>query len=347
MLLTLHDKACSLSSLIEKQHQHEGQHHLHRTSLPGPRLPEPQTAVNFEFMASPVAHTFWDSDDNTLPPYTVFGLRSAVKQFGTVILWRYVPIQNAPAGVEQRDAAELLSVQDRDAILGTNVTIAHVSDAVRFRAAARLGGWVVDCDCIWLRTPPAHRTVFSTLFAKNAGNMAPRLREESLAFRKKGWPDGRGLTNTPIALVPGTAAALAIEKLVHDFVEERRGGSPWAIPPRSKEWNVLMHGIKRVVLELGLGECVRPPIEYGAALSWGGFQDTLMRDHYFDEPVTKFGVRLPSAAEILDKAYCIPTSFVLAGRRPQHAEYIGCDVRAYALAHPSSLLGRIVARSGV
>ena len=65
-------------------------------------------------------------------------------------------------------------------------------------------------------------------------------------------------------------------RLADDFVEERRGGVPWAIPPTSTQWNVLMHGIKKLVLELGLGECVRPPIEYGAALSWGGFQHTLI-----------------------------------------------------------------------
>ena len=248
----------------------------------------------------------------------------------------------------ERDAAAMLSVQDRDAILESNVTVAHVSDVVRFRAAALLGGWVVDCDCIWLRTPPADRTVFATLFAKKTSNMAPKLEEESRAFAKDCMPDGRGLTNTPIALVPGTAAALAIEKLVDEFVEERRGGAPWAVPPTTKEWNVLMHGIKKLVLELGLGGCVRAPIEYGAALSWGGFQDTLMRDHYFDEPVTKFGVRLPSAAEILDQAYCVPTSFVLAAHGARkNAKWIGCDVRAYALAHPSSLFGRVVARSGV
>ena len=301
-------------------------------------------------MASPIltGHLFWDSPDRTLPPYALLGTESAALYFDVVILWSFRTVVNAPAGVVKRDAAELLCVEDRDAILESNATIAHVSDVVRFRAAARFGGWVVDCDLIWLRRPPAGRIEFATLFAKKTSNMAPKLEEESRAFRKKGWPDGRGMPNTPLALVPGTPAALAIARLVDEFVDERRGGAPWAIPPTTKEWNVLMHGIKKVVLELGLGECVRPPIEYGAALSWGGFQDTLMRDHYFDEPVTKFGVRLPSADEILDKAYCVPTSFVLAAHGARkNAKWIGCDVRAYALAHPSSLLGRVVARSGV
>ena len=74
----------------------------------------------------------------------------------------------------------MLSVQDRDAILESNVTVAHVSDVVRFRAAALLGGWVVDCDCIWLRTPPADRTVFATLFAKKTSNMAPKLEDRKV-----------------------------------------------------------------------------------------------------------------------------------------------------------------------
>ena len=93
-------------------------------------------------MASPIfaAHLFWDSPDNTMPPYALLGAESAAKYFDLVILWCYGTVPNAPAGVVQRDAADLLSVEDRDAILGTNVTIAHVSDAVRFRAAARFGG---------------------------------------------------------------------------------------------------------------------------------------------------------------------------------------------------------------
>ena len=156
----------------------------------------------------------------------LLGTESAAKYFDVVILWCFRTVLNAPAGVVQRDAAELLCVEDRDAILESNATIAHVSDVVRFLAAARFGGWVVDCDCIWLRTPPADRTVFATLVAKKTSNMAPKLEEESRAFAKACMPDGRGLTNTPFALVPGTPAALAIERLVAEFVEERRGGAP-------------------------------------------------------------------------------------------------------------------------
>ena len=124
----------------------------------------------------------------------LLGTESAAKYFDVVILWCFRTVLNAPAGDVQRDAAELLCVEDRDAILESNVTVAHVSDVVRFRAAALLGGWVVDCDLIWLRKPPADRIVFATLFAKNAGSMLAlaakhrsQLRREQLIIRYHGY----------------------------------------------------------------------------------------------------------------------------------------------------------------
>ena len=44
--------------------------------------------------------------------------------------------------------------------------------------------------------------------------------------------------------------------------------------------------------------------------------------------------------EILERAYCVPTSFALGGKAGVHS---AIDPRAFAREHPTSLLGRVVA----
>ena len=85
------------------------------------------------------------------------------------------------------------------------------------------------------------------------------------------------------------------------------------------------------------------PIEYGVSPYWHGFKDKILVDGFFDQPAAnrlKFGVQLPCTNEILTHAICIPTSFVLADR---HGKYGGLDLHAFARAHPTSLLGRVMA----
>ena len=55
---------------------------------------------------------------------------------------------------------------------------------------------------------------------------------------------------------------------------------------------------------------------------------------------TKFGVTFPNTDEILERAYCVPTSFALGGKAGVHS---AIDPRAFAREHPTSLLGRVVA----
>ena len=119
-----------------------------------------------------IAHAFWSANKEgktpELPIYTKLGLESAVSQFDRVYLWQFEDVPNAPDGVIKRDASILLSIDERNALMTKHVTIAHVSDVVRFLAAAMEGGWVIDADNIWLRRPPSG-FVFTTLWAKRTG----------------------------------------------------------------------------------------------------------------------------------------------------------------------------------
>ena len=100
-----------------------------------------------------VAHAFWGASTAgltpMLPSYALVGLESAVAIFDQVVLWQYEDVPNAPKGVCKMDARILLDTAERDTLLAKNVTIAHVADVVRFKAACTMGGWVIDpqiCD---------------------------------------------------------------------------------------------------------------------------------------------------------------------------------------------------------
>jgi hypothetical protein len=216
---------------------------------------------------------------------------------------------------------------------------------VRFKAACKTGGWVIDVDNIWLRAPPKDGFVFSTLWAKRSGGVAPssnKWQAMKEAFAKEGW-DGGDSINTPFSVVPKTPFANALEALVDGFVTKHSNGPPWKQPPTTAQWNTLMWGLRDLIVTHYLGAHVRPPIEYGVSPYWHGFNDKILDDHFFDQPAAKrlkFGVQLPCTNEILSESYCIATSFILADRHGKHG---GLDVRTFAVAHPTSLLGRVIA----
>lgn len=295
-----------------------------------------------------IAHVFWghptvkEADTPVLPENCVVGLQSAVRHFSTVCLWQYEDVANAPNGVVKCDAKTLLPSEERRVLMqDKNIPILHISDIVRFRAAATHGGWVVDCDCVWLRAPPSSGFVFSTAWAKRTGGMAPRgatAAKQQALFRKEGW-DGSGVINTPFRVVRGETSFLL--DAVETTVQKIHRRKAWKVPATTQQYNTFMHMIRDVVVSHDLGSFVRPPIEYNVCPFWRGMTSYIVTE-FFDRPPeqrVKYGVQLPSTQEILDTAYCIPTSF-----------YFSCHSRTYT-AHSttmrdvpaSSLLGRVMA----
>ena len=311
-------------------------------------LPRTQTSAPPVSSSRTIAHAFWAPSVQgvapTLPSYALHGLKTAVANFDKVYLWQYEDVTNAPAGLIKCDASTLLTVGEKDALLSQNVTIAHVADVVRFRAAATKGGWVIDADNLWLRNPPSG-FVFTTLWAKRTGGVAPsssKWQTMKAAFAKDGW-DGGDSTNTPFSVVPGTPFAAELLSSTNTFVTKQTQGEPrWEKPPTKAQWNSLMCVLRDLIVKHNLGKYVRPPIEYGVSPYWHGFTDKILEDGFFDLPApqrVKFGVQLPSTTEVLKDAICVPTSFILADR---HGKYSGLKLRDLLRAHPTSLLGRVI-----
>ena len=102
------------------------------------------------------AFAFWanddDSPDMTLAAYT--GLSTLVRHCqGTVLLLRYHYIE-APAGVVQIDAGRYLDKKDYDRLRALSVEISRLADYIRVCAVLEYGGWIVDCDAVWIRQLP-------------------------------------------------------------------------------------------------------------------------------------------------------------------------------------------------
>ena len=111
------------------------------------------------------AHAFWHgagkpferSTPVDLPDSAVVGSASAVRAAGLhVILWSYQKVRNAPEGVELRDAADLLPVEDAERLVEIpGFRLAHLADLVRLKAMAvsERPSWFVDLDVLWMASP--------------------------------------------------------------------------------------------------------------------------------------------------------------------------------------------------
>jgi hypothetical protein len=219
----------------------------------------------------------WKSDASgetqvELPWQEAFGLESACQNGGFGAVWLFVyghqVIGNLPPGVMQRDAAEFLSWGDAQAMRGRGVPVALISDVVRLLVATEEGGVVADCDLWWLRPAPPIPFV-ATLFEKREGGRAgpsSTTTQRYAAFERPGW-DGLGLVNTPFGVQPRPSRfANEMGKIIRQFIDNFTIG-PFFFD--QKNWNFIMHAVRDLTLQLGMGSVARPPIEFGAALSWG------------------------------------------------------------------------------
>ena len=166
------------------------------------------------------------------------------------------------------------------------VPVSHISDVVRFTAAAEEGGVVLDCDLWWIREAPRSPFV-ATLYEKAEGgrsNPSAAVVARHDAFARPGW-NGHGLVNTPVGVCPRPSRfAIALGNQMTAFTEDYTREDAIVRFDPNKDWNVLMHGVRDIVLRLDMGCEARPPIEFGASLSWGSHRKKPSRCHVV-EPI--------------------------------------------------------------
>ena len=219
--------------------------------------------------------------DVKLPWQDVVGLESACRNGGFAAVFLFVyghqRIVNVPDQVMQRPADEFLEWESAQAMHKRGVPVAHLSDCVRIRAAVHEGGVVLDSDN-WVVRPFPRSPFVATLFEKREGGRAGPSEATSdryAAFKRPGW-DGLGLVNTPFGVLPRPSTlANRLGQLVDSFIETYTTQDF----NLDKEWNVLMHGVRDIFLQLDMGCEARPPIEFGASLSWGSHRKKPSRSH--------------------------------------------------------------------
>jgi hypothetical protein len=183
-----------------------------------------------------VARVFWvdphklvetrESTTSVLPSVQALGLRSQVAQFKKVVLWTYGQVLGAPPQCAQQDARCLVPIDTTISIINLHghAAVSQVSDCVRILAVATYGGWVVDCDNVWLRPPPygeKYSYQFATLMAKRSGRSHGERYWSGHEFTPQpdlGW-DGRGYLGTPFTFPRGTAFASDARLLVCAFLK--------------------------------------------------------------------------------------------------------------------------------
>ena len=157
------------------------------------------------------------------------------------------------------------------------------------------------------------------------------------------YRNGSGLVNTPIGVLPRpNRFANQLLELVDGFTATYTATEA---PPFDveKDWNVLMHGVAKIAVELNMGCVVRPIIEFGAALSWGtkSFRARILAAGGYDYTRKLFGAEVHNKHEVLLWAVAVPTSFALA-RRHFTRDSDADAALSEALQEPSSLLATIM-----
>jgi len=263
------------------------------------------------------AHMFWSTSaagasEVELPEYAAQGIRSAVHAFPDgVFVMQYGRITNLPDGAQTVDANEYLSEAKKDALLARGWHIAHVADVVRFIAAARNGGWVVDADTWWLKEAP-RGLHFATLWSQKAAQSATAS-----------TPDKRG---TPFTVPAATPFAADIQKMAEHKIRQGllKPVKTKEATCKAKDWAKNIQDLDKLIDKHGYSPFKSPGQWFAPVPFWKmcKIRDVALRNGFGDLPAegrTKLGVTFPSTQEILDESFCVPSSFVFSERNEAFA----------------------------
>ncbi len=174
------------------------------------------------------AFAFWHGD--TLPLAYVVGLRSAVDVAGLeVFLLTYntgVQIPGLPLGVCTTPCVDMLPRKVFDEALEKGVSVWFLSELILAKACAAESGWIIDCDCIWLKQPPG---MIRWLIRKR--RLVPRrlIFPREMRWQKARWWALNYLKKKPRRAFLGEALQVTegqpLARGVHRMGHEGRGGT--------------------------------------------------------------------------------------------------------------------------
>ena len=209
---------------------------------------------------------FWHSlteSNLALPQIQRVGLASAVRVGFNVELYTYQHLEGAPEGVVVRDARDCMPEGEFLDCIARGVRVQHFSDLVRARAVSRSkGGWVCDCDSVWLRRPPA----LSITSPSNLGHFfasmhaAAQMRGHNKAETHKHWqlhylrtPGDKLYLATPCAFPHGSPALHEWLSALDSIVAKKRQLSVAYDAPLSSLRSIIRgHGLEGSIVDAGV-----------------------------------------------------------------------------------------------
>ena len=211
----------------------------------------------------------------------------------------------------------LLPAWDAGRYVESGMSLAHLSDFVRFMAVSRFGGVLLDVDCVLLRKPTKKR-FFSTCEPKRSGGIA----QKEAYWEKYGvadlWEgsdtwDGRGILCFPVGAEKQDPI---IESVVRDV--GRRLGS---LQQKKKRvpWGLTTDALREAVCQdPSARRDIIPPL-YTVPYPWWGKPQKkwcsrrgmcfTMCPEYTRGGTFMFGARIPSTQETMQKAWMVSHFF--------------------------------------
>ena len=245
----------------------------------------------------------WINSEIEFTPFHALTLLSHGKIKNNVNLYIYQTCTKKFKGITIKNANDIYPAEDAYSALKSGHTLAHVSDAVRFRASAKNLGVVLDMDAVMLRQFPDVDSFIGTGAAKRTGGFAPKWGKNCppLPVPDGSW-DGKAILAFPLRV--SELSRPLINNIADHIIEVL------AEPPKKNQSNFVMLSI-REISDVDKTTKIFPPMSFCPVPFWKyqGIGFSIESPTRFDGDNMLFGHILPSVDEIFYKSYIIQHFF--------------------------------------
>ena len=245
----------------------------------------------------------WTNRQIRVSPFHKLALASHVKLGHKTVIYTYQQFEpgQIPPEIEIRPAHPIFAAFRAHRALRAGHSIAHISDAIRLKRAAKCNGIVIDMDAVLLRDLPDDEGWCASMPAKQTGGFAPKWGSSHppIVVHDQSW-DGRALGAFPFK-VSVTSAAYA-QALSHKIMR-----TLMAQPKTDSDaWNYVIWTMKQVVAKDKTTKAY-PPNAFCPMPAWlkSGKCFSIESPTRLTGEIELFGYTLPSIDEIIANSFTV------------------------------------------
>ena len=249
----------------------------------------------------------WLNKKIDISPLHHLSLQAHIKFKNDTTIYSYQKFNEGqiPAGIKIKDAHEIFNSRQAFVSLKYGHSIAHISDVVRLKVAAKVSGIVMDMDAVVLKELPKQDSWFASMPAKLTGGFAPKWGNSHppLFINDNSW-NGKALASFPIKVneVIKKEIELLSSRIIKTLKEE---------PSKtSSAWNYILWEVKKL-MSIDKNSKVFEPIYFCSLPAWlnNGKCYSLENPTRLNGLTELFGTRLPAIKEIFEKSYVVQHFF--------------------------------------